>query len=213
MPKELPILYEDEHCAVFNKPSGLAVQGGHGIGSSLDTLLEREWAHAPFLVHRLDRDTSGIILVAKHKEAARYYASVMAKHSARKNYLALCAGIPRADTGTIDEDLVIRGVRKKSRTAYRLVSSGEGFSLLELELDTGRMHQIRRHLASLGHPVLGDDKYGDFALNKRLRKERGLKKLLLHASRLRIRGGSGYAELDLEAPLPDYFGAFPGASH
>jgi 23S rRNA pseudouridine955/2504/2580 synthase len=171
-------------------------------------LLAREWAGKAFLVHRLDKDTSGLILVARTKEAARYYTGVMAGRLARKNYLALCAGRPEAETGTIDEDLVIRGVRKKSRTRYRLVSSLEGFSLLELELDTGRMHQIRRHLASLGLPVLGDDKYGDFTLNRRLKKERGLKKLLLHASRLRIAGGSGYAELDLKAPLPDYFNTF-----
>jgi 23S rRNA pseudouridine955/2504/2580 synthase len=202
---KLPLVYEDSHCAAFNKPSGLAVQGGEGIGVSLDILLAREWARKPFLVHRLDKDTSGLILVAKTKEAARYYAGVMADRRARKTYLALCAGRPQTDTGTIDEDLIIRGVRKKSRTHYRLVSSLEGLSLLELKLDTGRMHQIRRHLASLGLPVLGDDKYGDFALNKRLKKERGLKRLLLHASRLRTAGTGVYADLDLKAPLPDYF--------
>ncbi|MDR1430391.1 MAG: RluA family pseudouridine synthase [Spirochaetaceae bacterium] len=208
MLKRLAVLYEDDFCAVFDKPSGLAVQGGKGVGLSLDTLLEREWAGKPFLVHRLDRDTSGIILVAKSKEAAGYYASVMAERRARKHYLALCAGRPEADAGTIDDDLVIRGVRKQSRTGYRLLSGEGDFSLLELELDTGRMHQIRRHLASLGLPILGDEKYGDFALNKRLKKERGLKKLLLHAARLSIAGHGEYAALDVEAPLPDYFRAF-----
>ncbi|MDR1177201.1 MAG: RluA family pseudouridine synthase [Spirochaetaceae bacterium] len=208
MLKKLSVLYEDDRCAVFNKPAGLAVQGGKGVGLSLDTLLAREWAGKPFLVHRLDQDTSGIILVAKSREAARYYASVMAERRARKSYLALCAGRPRSDAGTIDGDLVIRGVRKQSRTGYRLLAAEGDFSLLALELDTGRTHQIRRHLASLGLPVLGDGKYGDFALNKRLKKEQGLNRLLLHAAYLGIAGNREYRSLDLEAPLPDYFKTF-----
>ncbi|MDR1212209.1 MAG: RluA family pseudouridine synthase [Spirochaetaceae bacterium] len=210
MLKKLPVLYEDERCAVFNKPAGLAVQGGKGVGLSLDTLLAREWPCRPFLVHRLDQDTSGIILVAKTKEAAGYYASVMAQRRARKGYLALCAGRPETSAGTIDADLVIRGVRKQSRTGYRLLSTKGDFSLLALELDTGRMHQIRRHLASLGLPVLGDGKYGDFALNKKLKKEQGLTRLLLHAAYLGIAGNREYRALDLEAPLPDYFKTFMG---
>jgi 23S rRNA pseudouridine955/2504/2580 synthase len=97
---------------------------------------------------------------------------------------------------------------KRSRTAYRFLAGKDGFSLLELEPGTGRMHQIRRHLALIGHPILGDDKYGDFALNRELRKTRGLRRLLLHAHRLRI-DGEGFS-LDVTAPLPDYFAGFPG---
>jgi 23S rRNA pseudouridine955/2504/2580 synthase len=209
MTNKLSIVYEDAHCAVFNKAAGLAVQGGARIGCSLDTLLAEQWGRKPFLVHRLDKDTSGLLLAAKTREAARYYAGLMAGRRVRKNYLALCAGTPPESRGTIALDLVIRGVRKESRTRYRLLSVREGFSLLELELDTGRMHQIRRHLASLGLPVLGDDKYGDFGLNKRLKKERGLKKLLLHASRLRMNGLRNHY-IDVQAPLPAYFSPFLG---
>jgi 23S rRNA pseudouridine955/2504/2580 synthase len=204
----IDVLFENDHCLVLNKPAGLAVQGGKGVGISLDSILAEAYSPRPLLVHRLDKDTSGIILIAKNKEAARYYADLMAEKKARKNYLALCGGRPGKDEGIITFDLIIREVRKKSQTRYRLVSQAAGFSLLELEPDTGRMHQIRRHLAMLGNPILGDDKYGDFALNKRLKKERGLKKLLLHASRLRISGERGYADMDIQAPLPDYFAGF-----
>jgi 23S rRNA pseudouridine955/2504/2580 synthase len=104
-------------------------------------------------------------------------------------------------------DLDIRGELKRSETRYRRLSGSGGFSLLELELRTGRMHQIRRHLARIGCPILGDDKYGDFSLNRELRKTRGLKRLLLHASRLVLTREAGFA-LDVTAPLPDYFAGF-----
>jgi 23S rRNA pseudouridine955/2504/2580 synthase len=104
--------------------------------------------------------------------------------------------------------LEIRGNIKKSETRFKVLKGGKDFSLLELELGTGRMHQIRRHLALTGNPVLGDDKYGNFSLNRELRKEKGLKRLLLHAARLRIPGIGARPPLDIEAPLPDYFRDF-----
>jgi 23S rRNA pseudouridine955/2504/2580 synthase len=192
------------------------VQGGEGVGASLDSLLAAEYVPRPLLVHRLDRDTSGLILVAKHKEAAALFSGLFARRETgvQKQYLAICAGQPVPPTGTIETDLEVRGAARKAITFYKCLSSGE-FSLLELELGTGRMHQIRRHLASIGNPILGDDKYGDFSLNKRLRKERGLRRLLLHASRLVIPEGlcgiPGSLEglpLDVSAPLPEYFEAY-----
>jgi 23S rRNA pseudouridine955/2504/2580 synthase len=206
---------------VINKPAGLAVQGGKGIGVSLDSILAARAAAAkaaasgtqrPLLVHRLDRDTSGLILAAKTKEAAagfsRLFGNGAGKKSVVKQYIAICKGVPKQPQGVIMLDIAVNGKAKESETRYRQLSvlAGGAFSMLELELGTGRMHQIRRHLAMTGNPVLGDDKYGDFSLNKMLRKTIKLRHLLLHASRLIIpQTPLTGANLDLTAPLPDYF--------
>lgn len=223
--KRIDVLFENDEILILNKPAGLAVQGGKGVGASLDRLLAEDFSPPPLLVHRLDQDTSGLILVAKHREAAARFSRLFAAEKTLspsgqagsssgqtgprgdgglvKQYRALCAGTPPADSGLITISLSIGGQDKSARTAYRRLGGNGDFSLLELELGTGRMHQIRRHLAKIGNPVLGDDKYGDFALNKRLRRDMGLRRLLLHASRLVIPGGP-----DLCAPLPDYFTPF-----
>ena len=231
----IPVLFENDSCLVLNKPSGLPVQGGEGIRISLDSILSEKISPRPFLVHRLDRETSGIILVAKTKEAVRFFSRLFGGErpgkqkkgrAIVKRYLGVCSGIPQAEQGLIRLALDVPGkgrakIPRESETSYRLLSTGSvsaggtygecetSFSLLELELGTGRMHQIRRHLSQIGHPLLGDDKYGDFPLNKQLRKDAGLKHLLLHAYRLvmpaspELPGG-----LDLSAPLPDYWAAY-----
>ena len=201
--KNIEILHEDDISIIINKPAGLPVQGGAGVKVSLDKLLA-EMHPAHLLVHRLDKDTSGVLLVAKGREAAARFSRLLKK--AGKVYTAVCAGCPKEGQGIISEDLLIQGQTKKSQTKYKVIKtgtlSGAGeYSVMELELETGRMHQIRRHLAMKGNPVLGDDKYGDFPLNKRLRKSAGLKRLLLHASRLVI----DELNLDITAPLPEYF--------
>ncbi|MDR2071196.1 MAG: RluA family pseudouridine synthase, partial [Treponema sp.] len=187
--KRVAVLFENDDCIVLNKPAGLAVQGGKRVEVSLDSLLADEWSPRPLLVHRLDKDTSGVILAAKTAPTAVCFSALFAGEKDSlvcKRYLALCAGRPEREEARIRTELEIRGKDKYAETGYRVVSCREGFSLLELELGTGRMHQIRRHLALIGHPVLGDDKYGDFTLNKELRRTRRLKRLLLHASRLSI---------------------------
>jgi len=205
----LDIVYEDSSCIVINKPAGLAVQGGKGIGVSLDSFLTQSRQTRPLLVHRLDRDTSGLILVAKDKAAAAAYSRLLRSRAVVKRYLAICKGRPAKGEGIISLDLDIRGMKKKSETRFRLVESfKDDFSLLELELGTGRMHQIRRHLALTGNPVLGDDKHGDFTLNHLLRKTMKLNKLLLHASQLIIPETQAFPRLELEAPLPGYFSEF-----
>ena len=206
---------------VLNKPPGLPVQGGKGIKISLDSILSEKIHPRPLLVHRLDRDTSGIILVAKTKESAQGFSVLFSGDGAQKKdrnvikqYLAVCSGVPVPKEGVIALDLELRGKQKKSETLYKLQSSRIikefSVSLLELELRTGRMHQIRRHLALKGNPVLGDDKYGDFSLNKALRKTFALKQLLLHASKLCIPSLPPFLPLALEitAPLPEYFSNF-----
>ena len=207
--QHLEVLYEDEFCIVINKPAGLAVQGGKGISISLDNMLAQKWSQRPFPVHRLDRDTSGILLVAKTKEAAAHFSRLLA--GSKKQYIAICAGRPANADGIISSDLSVHGSVKKCETRYRLLNTFRGeeeFSLLELELCTGRMHQIRRHLAMTGNPILGDDKYGNFDLNHKLRKTMKLKRLLLHASRLVIPETPGGGSLDLSAPLPEHFRRF-----
>jgi 23S rRNA pseudouridine955/2504/2580 synthase len=212
-------VYENEYAIVFVKPAGLAVQGGERVGVSLDSILSRQYKSRPLLVHRLDKDTSGLILTAKTREAAAAFSSLFSGSrkgpgneggGITKQYLAVCAGSPELPEGVIEAGLEIRGRRRESRTFYRLLEAGEEFSLLELELGTGRMHQIRRHLAHIGHPVLGDDKYGDFSLNHALRGERGLKNLLLHACRLAIPPLAPFLPqgLDIRAPLPGYFAPY-----
>jgi 23S rRNA pseudouridine955/2504/2580 synthase len=225
--KRIEILFENDECVVLNKPAGLPVQGGAGVTRSLDSLLQDpENCLEPavhlngkdrlLLVHRLDRDTSGVLLAAKGREAAAKFSALFAsgRESARgiagKRYLAVCAGCPLPESGVITVNLDIRGKVKTAETGYTRLSGGdlprEGveFSLLELEPGTGRMHQIRRHLRQIGCPVLGDDKYGDFALNKALRKQGVVKRLLLHASRLVIADEG----IDASAPPPDCFTGF-----
>ena len=229
---QIPVLFENDFCIVLDKPAGLPVQGGEGVRVSLDSILSEKISPRPLLVHRLDRDTSGIILVAKTKEAAAGFSALFAgtqcagtgklkrERTVVKQYLAVCSGVPKPEQGVIRLDLDVRGKGgmksvKKSETSYRLLSTGKlpcpsqdsgslQYSLLELELGTGRMHQIRRHLAAIGHPLLGDDKYGDFSLNKTLKKTAGLKHLLLHSSRLIIPPCPFLPEgLDISSPLPD----------
>ena len=214
--KGISILFENDFCLVINKAAGLAVQGGEGVKDSLDSLLSENFSPRPLLVHRLDKDTSGLILVAKNRGAAAIFSSLFAGSKITKIYRGICSGLPKAESGIINLDLETKGKKrslKKSETHYRLISSSSGedcFSLLELELGTGRMHQIRRHLAQIGHPLLGDDKYGDFPLNKKLKKNMGLKNLLLHAYRLVIPPLKELPQgLDISAPLPEYF-TLPG---
>jgi len=206
--KNIEILYEDENSLIVNKPAGLAVQGGEGVKNSLDKLIK-----PALLVHRLDKDTSGVILAAKGREAAARFSQIFgADKKAAKIYTAVCAfgkdsELYKKREGVINDDLEIRGNLKKSKTKYKVIKTdvlepGGEFAVLELELGTGRMHQIRRHLAMKGNPILGDDKYGDFSLNKKLKKEAGLKRMLLHANRLIIKEEFN---IDVSAPLPEYF--------
>ena len=209
--KNIEILYEDDYIIVVNKPAGLAVQGGKGVKTSLDTLLAALRDPAPLLVHRLDKDTSGALMAAKGRENAGYFSSLLNSPKITKQYTAVCLGHLKNEQGVITDKLLIHGNLKNSQTRYKTLKTSVfteenlEYSVLELELGTGRMHQIRRHLAMNGSPILGDDKYGEFKLNKKLHKTIGLKHLLLHASRLIIKDK---INIDIKAPLPEYFHAF-----
>jgi 23S rRNA pseudouridine955/2504/2580 synthase len=220
--KHIPLVFENDYAMVLIKPAGLSVQGGEGVNVSLDSLLSHQYKPRPLLVHRLDKDSSGLILVAKTKEAAAAFSVLFSGgepfrapadgRGIRKQYLAVCAGSP-PEEGVISLSLDVRGKKRESHTSYRRLALVEDVSLLELTLGTGRMHQIRRHLMLISHPILGDDKYGDFALNRRLRRERGLKKLLLHAFHLVLPPLPPFLPqgLELRAPPPEYFSPYiPG---
>jgi 23S rRNA pseudouridine955/2504/2580 synthase len=203
--KRIEILYEDNDCLVVSKPAGLPVQGGNKVSVSLDAILEAEWQPRPLLVHRLDKETSGVLLAAKSAKAAAYFSRLFAGKAVRKRYLAVSRSENGTEeSGTINEMLAVRGSPKEAVTHYRRLSENCGFVLLGVELGTGRTHQIRRHLAQSRLPVLGDAKHGAFALNRDMRERFGIRRMLLHSSRLTLPLEGGRV-LDVSAPLPDYF--------
>jgi 23S rRNA pseudouridine955/2504/2580 synthase len=217
----LPVLYEDDAVVVYNKPAGLSVQGGSGVGVSVDSIVSGlaeagRIAQRPLLVHRLDKETSGAIILANNKAAASFYTKCFADGIIKKKYITICSpSVNLKEKGEITMSVIVHGVQKNAKTHYRVIAKENGFVTLEIELDTGRMHQIRQHLFKLGSGILGDDRYGDFALNKRLKKECGLKNMLLHAMEIAfpeitfpVYAANQFDNkmITVQAPLPAYFG-------
>lgn len=210
------IIYEDEQLLVLNKPSGLAVHGGSGISlGAIETLRQARSECAGLeLAHRLDRDTSGCLMVAKRRSSLRRLQTLQREGRIAKTYLALMYGRSRKGRFAVDAPLrknTLRGgervVRvdptgKASRTRFNVIEQFADSMLVEAVLDTGRTHQIRVHAAHAGFPLLGDPKYGDADANQQHR-ELGLRRLFLHAWRLRIPFENNSAALTIEAPLPD----------
>lgn len=210
---ETRVLYEDARLLVMDKPSGMAVHGGSGIGFGVIELLRAARPEARFLelAHRLDRDTSGLLLVAKKRSALRELHQQLRDRELGKRYLALVGGRWRGQDRTVDQPLLKNSLRsgervvrvdpagKPSLTRFTALRRYADSTLVAVDIMTGRTHQIRVHAASIGHPVAGDDKYGDEGFNKQM-KERGLKRLFLHAARLRLPQPDG-PPLLLEAPL------------
>jgi len=196
----LPVLYQSERLVVVQKPAGLASQPGAGIKSSVVEVVEQQLGVRPYLVHRLDRDTDGLLVLARNHEAAGAFSKQMNGPEVEKSYLAICAGRFGRPTGQIDESVTVKGVERSALTRYRVLRSIGKFSLLEITLGTGRMHQIRIHLAQTGRPVVGDDLHGDFALNRELRRTHGVKNLMLCAFRLRFPDGRKSVVLTAELP-------------
>lgn len=202
----IDILYEDAGAWVFVKPAGLASQPGEGLGKTLVEALEEQTGIRPFLVHRLDRDTHGVMCAAKTKAAAAALSALLAGSGASKEYRAVCRGRPEPAAGTIDADLDTKAGARKAITRYATLEGFGTESLLSISLGTGRMHQIRRHLASIGCPIVGDDKHGDFAYNREARKRFGARKLMLAAVRLELPGRGAF-----EAPMPEHMQKLLGA--
>ena len=215
---ELPIIYEDEAMLVIDKPEGVAVHGGSGVSFGVIEALRRQRPQAKFLelAHRLDRETSGILLVGKKRLALTALHDMFREHGAGadKRYLVLVKGrwmnatqhvklpLHKYLTESGERRVSVNPEGKASHTVFRLLARWPEMSLLEAQLKTGRTHQIRVHLAHLGFPILGDEKYGDFALNKNLKRD-GLKRMALHAWRMAFRHPLTAAPLEFVAPLPD----------
>ncbi len=208
------ILYEDDRLLVLNKPAGMAVHGGSGLSFGVIEALRALRPDAPYLelVHRLDRDTSGCLLIAKRRSELRTLHELLRNGQVEKRYLLLVQGGWRAGRREVKvalrKNLLRGGERmvqvdpqgKAAVTRFRLLESYAGASLLEAELKTGRTHQIRVHAAHAGHPLAGDDKYGDAVFNREMRA-RGLKRLFLHAHYVAFRDVERDRAIEVSAPL------------
>lgn len=211
------VIHRDAQAIVVNKPPGLATQGGTKTHDHLDGLLDAlcfEREDRPKLVHRLDKDTSGALLLARSSRAAAYFAKSFSSRTARKVYWALIVGVPSVDDGFIDLPIAKQpgtGGEKMhvdeeeglpSRTRYRVIErAGNRAAWVELQPFTGRTHQLRVHMAAIGHPIVGDGKYGgkDAFLSGTISR-----KMHLHARRIRIDHPDG-GKVDVKAALPEHF--------
>ena len=194
----IPIVYENDEFLIINKPAGLAVQGGHGIVHSVDTDFAAQVGYKIYLVHRLDKDTCGLMMVAKNPVAAGKWTKLIGSKAVKKEYIAVCAGKMPSKNGIIKEDIVQHGDSKAAVTHYQVekewtvkvpVEEGEKeifMTQVRLKLETGRMHQIRIHLAKNECPIAGDDQHGNFKINKLLKKACGIKRLQLASVRLTV---------------------------
>ncbi len=230
--REFPLLYEDDAMLAIDKPAGVAVHGGSGVSSGVIEQFRTARPAARFLelVHRLDRETSGILLVAKKRSALTALQEQFRERETGKTYLALVEGHWPANKKVLDASLAryllpsrpgssepgerrVRVVAKDHPDAMRAVTlvkvlaqvslpiEPAAFSLLAVTIKTGRTHQIRVHLASAGHAIAGDDKYGDFERNRALQKL-GLKRMFLHAWRLQFTHPASGERMALQAELP-----------
>ncbi len=187
---DLETLFEDQDLVVINKPAGLVVHEAKGIlkRDTLIAILENRYRNqgmTPRLVHRLDKDTSGIIVIAKNPKAAEALELCFQEAKTRKEYLCLVAGRLQEKSGTIDMPLPGReGKPVSALTRFRIIRSFSETTLLRVSIATGRMHQVRLHLASMGYPIVMDDQHGDFRFNRQFRQSYGLKRQFLHAHRL-----------------------------
>ena len=241
--KSFPILFEDDYFLAINKPAGTAVHGGSGVSFGVIEQLRMARPDARYLelVHRLDRETSGILLIAKRRSALVHLQNQFKERATGKTYLALVKGAWPANKKVLDQPLhkyLVNGGEDDGERRVKVVAKDDPdgmravtlvkvvknipvcvelvevfkksltspdrpdlFTLLEVTIKTGRTHQIRVHLASNGHVIVGDDKYGDFELNKALHK-RGLKRMFLHAWRLRLQHPSTGEEMTFNCDLP-----------
>src|SRR6185295_17484682 len=215
-PAEFPIVHEDAALLVIDKPAGVEVHGGSGVSFGVIESLRASRPQAKLLelAHRLDRDTSGLLIVAKKRAALVELHRMLRDGEVEKIYFAIVKGAPPQDsfemreamhkhvTSSGERRVSVHEDGKAALTRVKVLKRGE-FSLLEVRLLTGRTHQIRVHLAHAGYPVLGDEKYGDFALNRRLKK-----RLLLHAAKLSFRHPLTGERLKLESAMPAAMKAF-----
>jgi len=209
------VLYQDDDLIVVDKPSGVAVHGGSGVSFGVIEVLRAEMPDAPYLelAHRLDRDTSGCLMLAKKRPALQQLQKLQIAGKVQKRYLALLKGRWRKDRVSVDAPLLKNELKsgervvrvdprgKPSVTHFQVLRRFANAMLVEARLETGRTHQIRVHAAHLGNPILGDEKYGDEEANRRFR-DLGLKRLFLHACKLDLPWRGRPQGYHFESPLP-----------
>lgn len=223
-PEDIPLdmIYEDSEMLVVNKAPGMVVHPapGHSGGTLVNALLFRcpdlagiGGVARPGIVHRLDQYTSGAMVVAKSQKAMECLAKAFASHtSVEKTYLAVCRGRPRLDSGRIENFIgrhpvdrkrmaILEKGGKRAVTNWRVVKSADGLSVMECRIETGRTHQIRVHMASLGCPVIGDAVYGKPALDRRLSPAPA--RQMLHAWKLKLWHPTEGRQMEFEAPVPE----------
>ncbi len=227
--RALNILYLDSLIAVVEKPAGLPVQGGAGVSISLVEILSAQLKAKIFPVHRLDKDTAGILVTALSKDAAFLYSKYFSKKGIEKGYTAICLSAPPNLKGKIDIPLEKKKgdarpnsekILQAAETLYTVekIAKGGEFSLLSVKIETGRTHQIRRHFALKGFPIVADDKYGDFKQNREIKRLYGVKSLQLAATslvlpifldeRLPKRGSKAPKSFMISCPLPQHMNEF-----
>jgi len=218
-PASFPVLFEDDHLLVIDKPAGVAVHGGSGVSFGVIEQLRQARPQAKFLelVHRLDRETSGVLMLAKKRAALVGLHEQIRENRMDKRYQACVSGtwtdqrrVVKAPlfkylTGDGERRVRVQEEGQTAHTVFNLLERFDGYALLEAELKTGRTHQIRVHLAHLGTPIIGDDKYGDFAFNRELARPGAnpqFKRMFLHAYRLTLTHPASGSPLTVHAPLP-----------
>ena len=192
---DIPIIYQNSEIFIINKKAGMPVQGGEKIAHPLDEELAKQVGQKVYLVHRLDKDTSGLMLVAKTPAAASKWTKLIGSKQVQKEYIAICTGTINPKKGEITEDIIQHGQSRRAVTHYQVEKEwqiereGEQpvpMCQIRLLLETGRMHQIRIHLAKQDCPIAGDDQHGNFKINKVLRKVAGIKHLQLFSVKLTL---------------------------
>lgn len=214
---EKAILFENKHLLVIDKPAGLAVHAGSGISFGVIDIMRRIRSETEIeLVHRLDRDTSGCLLLAKHRQSLLGMQSSLQDNSLKKNYLAVVKGrwpesrieithaLKKLTLASGERRVHVDPTGQKALTRITQNTPGEEFSLLSVELITGRTHQIRVHCQAEGHELAGDSKYGDAGFNQLMRR-RGIKRLMLHASRLDLPQTEFSPEIVVNSNAPEVF--------
>ena len=198
----------NENFAVLNKPSGIAVQGGTKSKKNIVDILRKtkEFSNSiPYIVHRIDKETTGILIIAKNRKYAQLFTSLFRIRKIHKSYLGLVIGIPNKSKGTLIDDLLYYEGNKKTKlkaiTHFTLIDSANNCSLLKLNPETGRKHQLRKQLLIYGNPIIGDEKY-----NLLLKKNKHKSNLMLHAHKIHFKIND--LKYNFTADIPDYFDRF-----